>query len=149
MMRIGSYPRLLALALSLPEMSHAVGLGNMRVDSKLNEPLSAQIDIIGATPDELKAIRASVANPEIFQRYSAERPAFLSSTMISVGTDANGKPVLNIQSSDAFTEPLVEFLIDLRVGKEELVRDYSLLLDPARATPALSASVAAVSNDRP
>ena len=148
-MRLGSYPRLLALALALPEMSHAMGLGHMRVESKLNEPLSAQIDIIGATPDELKAIRATVANPEIFQRYSAERPAFLSSAMISVGTDANGKPVLNIQSTDAFTEPLVEFLIDLHWGREELVRDYSLLLDPARAAPAIAVGVAAVSNDVP
>ena len=75
-MLLGSYPRLLVLALSLPEMSHALGLGNMRVESRLNEPLSAQIDIIGATPDELKAIRASVASPELFQRYGPSVPHF-------------------------------------------------------------------------
>ncbi len=148
-MLLRSYPRLLVLALSLPEMSHALGLGNMRVESKLNEPLSAQIDIIGATADELKAIRASVASPELFQRYQAERPAFLSSAMISVGTDASGAPVLNVQSSQAFTEPLVEFLIDVRSGKQELLRDYSLLLDPARATPTVSAAASAVSNEAP
>ena len=60
-MRLGSYPRLLVLALSLPAVSHALGLGNMRVDSKLNQPLSAQIELLGATPQELKALRASVA----------------------------------------------------------------------------------------
>jgi pilus assembly protein FimV len=146
-MLLGSYPRLLVLALSLPEMSHALGLGNMRVESKLNEPLSAQIDIIGATPDELKAMSASVASPELFQRYNAERPAFLSSATLTVGTDASGKPVLNIQSADAFTEPLVEFLIDVRWGKQELVRDYSLLLDPPQVTPANTAPAAASSDD--
>ena len=146
-MLLGSYPRLLVLALSLPEVSHALGLGNMRVESILNEPLSAQIDIIGATPEELQAITATVASAELFQRFNAERPAFLSSATFSVGTDATGKPVLNIQSSDAFTEPLVEFLIDLRSGNEQLVRDYSLLLDPQRVTPTISASVAVVSNE--
>jgi pilus assembly protein FimV len=145
-MLLGSCPRLLVLALLLPEMSHALGLGHMRVESKLNEPLLAQIDIIGATADELQAIRASVANPEVFRRYEAERPAFLSSATISVGTNATGRPVLNIQSSEAFTEPLVEFLIDVRSGKQELLRDYSLLLDPARATPAVSATDSAASN---
>jgi pilus assembly protein FimV len=148
-MVLGSYPRLLALALSLPEISHAAGLGNIRVDSKLNEALSAQIDIVDATPDELKAIRASVASPETFQRYNAERPAFLSSATVTVGTDAAGKPVLNIRSTEAFTEPLVEFLIDLRSGHTELVRDYSLLLDPGRASPVLATAVAALPKELP
>jgi pilus assembly protein FimV len=146
-MRLRSCPRLLVLALSLPEASHALGLGTMRVESRLNEPLSAQIDILGATPDELKAVRASVASPELFQRYGVERPAFLNSATISVGVDAAGKPVLNLHSSDAFTEPLVEFLIDLRSGTQELVRDYSLLLDPPRAAPPAPAAAAALPND--
>ena len=145
----GTYPGLLVLALSLPEVSHALGLGNMRVDSRLNEPLSAQIDIIGATPDELRAISASVASPELFQRYHAERPAFLSSATISLGIGANGKAVLIVQSTDAFTEPLVEFLIDLRSGNQQLVRDYSLLLDPPAARPAISASAGAIPNEQP
>jgi pilus assembly protein FimV len=153
-MRLGAYPRLLVLALSLPEMSHALGLGTLHIESSLNEPLSAQIDIIGATPEELQAIRASVASPELFQRFNADRPAFLSSATMLVGTDAAGKPVLNIQSSDAFTEPLVELVIDLRSGHEQLVRDYSLMLDPARTTPiisasSISASSTAVSNEAP
>lgn len=146
-MPLVSCPRLLVLALAFPELSHALGLGDMRVESRLNEPLSAQIDIIGATPDELQAIRASVGSPELFERYNAERPAFLSSATISVGTDATGKPVLNIRSTATFTEPVVEFLIDLRYNGQRLVRDYSLLLDPARVAPATSSSVNAVPND--
>ncbi len=49
-MPLVSCPRLLVLALAFPGMSHALGLGDIRVESRLNEPLSAQIDIIGATP---------------------------------------------------------------------------------------------------
>ena len=145
-MLLRSCPRLLVLALSLPEVTHALGLGNLRVDSKLNEPLSAQIEILGATPDELKAMRASVASPELFQRYHAERPAFLSSATVTLGTDAAGKPILNVKSSEAFTEPLVEFLVDVHWAKGELLRDYSLLLDPARSAPPVTESTAASAN---
>jgi pilus assembly protein FimV len=127
----GPYPIVLILAMSLPGAARALGLGDIHVDSALNEPLSAQIDIVGATRDELIALTANVANREIFQRYGADRPAFLSSATFKVGLNAQGHPVLNIRSTDAFTDPLISFLVDLRWGRNEVVREYSLLLDPA------------------
>ena len=145
-MRFGPYPRLLVLALAMPELSHALGLGNMRVDSGLNQPLSAQIDIIGASPEDLTAISARLASAEVFQRYDAERPAFLSTTTIVVGADAQGRPVLNIKSTDAFTEPLVNLVIDMRWGHEELIRVYPLLLDPVPTTRTNPVPAAAIAN---
>ena len=124
------YPVLLMLAMSLPGAVRALGLGDIRVGSGLNEPLSAQIDIVGATRDELAALTATVANREIFQRYGADRPSFLSSASFKVSMDAQGKPVLIVRSNEAFTDPVVTFLVDLRMGKSEVVREYSLLLDP-------------------
>jgi FimV-like protein len=132
----GPYPILLMLAMSLPGAVRALGLGEIRVDSALNEPLSAQIDIVGATRDELIALTAKVPNREIFQRYGADRPAFLSSATFKVGLDAQGRPVLNVRSTEAFTDPLINFLVDLRWGRGELIREYSLLLDPAGFSPA-------------
>ena len=64
----GPYPILLLLAMSLPGAARALGLGEIRVDSALNEPLSAQIDIVGATRDDLIALTAKVPNRDIFQR---------------------------------------------------------------------------------
>jgi len=39
--------------------------------------------------------------------------------------------VLAIRSTESFTEPVVNFLVDLHWSKGELVRQYTLLLDPA------------------
>jgi pilus assembly protein FimV len=127
----GPYPILLMLAMSLPGAVKALGLGDIRVDSALNEPLSAQIDIVGATREELVALTAKVANREMFQRYGADRPSFLASATFKVGLDSQGRPVLNVRSAEAFTDPVINFLVDLRWGKGELIREYSLLLDPA------------------
>ena len=126
----GPYPILLMLAMSLPGAVRALGLGDIRIESALNEPLSAQIDIVGATRDELAALTASVANREIFQKYGADRPSFLSSATFKVGLDGQGRPVLNVRSAEAFNDPLVSFIVDLRWGKNQVVREYSLLLDP-------------------
>jgi pilus assembly protein FimV len=127
----GPYPILLMLAMSLPGAVKALGLGDIRIDSALNEPLSAQIDIVGATREELVALTAKVANREMFQRFGAERPSFLATATFKVGLDSQGRPVLNVRSAEAFTDPVINFLVDLRWGKGELIREYSLLLDPA------------------
>src|ERR1700736_4835717 len=127
----GPYPILLMLAMSLPGAVKALGLGDIRVDSALNDPLSAQIDIVGATREQLVALTAKVANLEMFQRYGADRPSFLASATFKVGLDSQGRPVLNVRSAEAFTDPVINFLVDLRWGKGELIREYSLLLDPA------------------
>jgi pilus assembly protein FimV len=127
----GPYPILLMLAMSLPGAARALGLGDIRVDSALNEPLSAQIDIVGATREELVELTAKVANREMFQRYGADRPSFLATATFKVGLDSQGRPVLNVRSAEAFTDPVINFLVDLRWGKGELIREYSLLLDPA------------------
>ena len=126
----GPYPILLALAMSLPGAARSLGLGDIRVDSALNEPLTAQIDIVGATRDELAALTAKVANRDVFLHYAADRPSFLASATFKVGLDGAGRPVLNVRSSEPFTDPVVSLLVDLRWGNGELIREYPLLLDP-------------------
>lgn len=124
-------PLVLMMALSMPGAAHALGLGDIHVGSKLNEPLAADIDIFGATAEELVALRASVADHETFLRYGVERPAFLSSITFKVAQDTQGRPVLAVRSSESFTEPLVNILVDVSWGRGEVVREYTLLLDPA------------------
>ena len=139
----GQNPLVLMMALSLPGAAHALGLGEIHVNSALNEPLAADIEILGATAEELSSLTASVANRDTFLRFRAERPAFLASATFKVSHDVNGKPVLLISSTDSFTEPFVNLLVDLRWHNGEVIRQYSLLLDPA-GFPAATRMAAAV-----
>jgi pilus assembly protein FimV len=143
----GKNPLMLMMALSMPGAAHALGLGDIHVESALNERLSAVIDIVGATPLELNDLRAAVANRETFLRHGAERPAFLASTTFKVTEDGQGRPVLAVRSSESFTEPVVSFLVDLHWRTGELVREYTLLLDPAGASspaPDVAPAIASV-----
>jgi pilus assembly protein FimV len=135
-------PLVLMMALSLPGAAHALGLGEIHVDSALNEPLAAEIDIVGATAEELSSLTASIANKETFLRFGAERPAFLASATFKVAHDVKGRPVLAIRSTESFTEPLVNLLVDLRWHNGEVIRQYSLLLDPTGFPAATQMAVA-------
>jgi pilus assembly protein FimV len=127
------------MALSMPGAANALGLGDIHVDSGLNERLAAEIDIVGATSTELTELRAAVADRETFLHYGADRPGFLSSTTFKVTQDSQGRPVIAVRSSESFTEPVVNFLVDLHWRNGEMIRQYTLLLDPpgfAASTPA-------------
>jgi len=136
------------MALSTPGATHALGLGDIHVDSNLNQPLRAQIDIIGATDEELNSLTAAVANQDAFQKFGAERPNFLTSAEFKVSRDAQHRPVLSVRSTEPFTEPLVNLLINMRWPSGELVREYTLLLDPvgfgASATPVVATVITPV-----
>src|SRR6266436_765626 len=138
----GKNPLMLMMALSMPGAAHALGLGDIHVDSGLNERLAAEIDIVGATPLDLIDLRAAVANRDTFLRYAADRPAFLSSTTFKVTQDSQGRPVLAVRSTESFTEPVVNFLVDLHWSHGEVVRQYTLLLDPAGFASTLPAPAA-------
>ncbi len=126
-------PRLtiLMLATGVSPIADAVGLGDIHIDSALNEPLTAQIDIFGANQDDLATMAAKVANRDVFEQHGDARPTFLSSTQFRVGVNAQGRPVLNVHSTEAFNEPVVTLFVDFRWNNTHLVKEYSLLLDPA------------------
>ena len=123
-------PTLLTLSLAVPSASLALGLGEIRVDSTLHQPLVGQIELVGATHEDLGRLSAEIASEDLFARYGLERAAFVYGTTLVVGQDQQGRPVLNLRSTEKFTEPVVTLLVDLHTPNGELIREYTIFLDP-------------------
>jgi pilus assembly protein FimV len=142
-------PRLMLLACLLspsflwPSSAWALGLGEIHLNSALNEPMNAEIDLVAATPDELTALRATLADKDAFSRYGIDRPPFLSTLTFKVGKGKDGRDALLVRSSDAIPEPFVTFLVDVNWARGHLMREYTVLLDPPVYTPGEAASSAA------
>jgi pilus assembly protein FimV len=120
-----------------------LGLGEIHLNSSLNEPMNAEIDLIGAGPEELSALRAALAGKDSFTRYGIDRPPFLSSMTFKVGKSKDGRDVLLVRSTDAIPEPFVTFLVEVNWARGRLMREYTILLDPPVYTPGERASSAA------
>jgi pilus assembly protein FimV len=121
---------LISAMLLAPTATMGLGLGEIRLNSALNEPLSAEIDLVAATPDEVGALQAQLASPEVFQRYGLDRPAYLSSIEFRVGRGQDGRSVLLVRSREAISEPFLSFLVDVNWSRGRLLREYTVLLDP-------------------
>src|SRR5271154_501866 len=137
-------PRLMLMACLLsPSLSWALGLGEIHLNSALNEPMKAEIDLIGATPDELVALQATLAGKDSFTRYGIDRPPFLSTLTFKLGKSKEGRDVLLVRSTDAIPEPFVTFLVEVNSSRGRLMREYTLLPAPPVYTPGEKASTAA------
>ena len=121
---------LISAMLLAPSAVMGLGLGEIRLKSALNEPLSAEIDLVAATPEEVGALQAQLASAEVFQRYGLDRPAYLNSIEFRVGRGQDGRAVLLVRSSEAISEPFVSFLVDVNWTRGRLLREYTVLLDP-------------------
>src|ERR1700761_4200580 len=139
-----SLPRLMLMACVLsPSLSWALGLGEIHLQSSLNEPMKADIDLIAAAPDELTALHAALASREAFTRYGIDRPPFLSSLQFKVGKSKEGRDVLQVSSTDSIPEPFVTFLVEVNWARGRLMREYTVLLDPPVYTPGENAGTSA------
>jgi pilus assembly protein FimV len=134
---------LLCSSLLGPSLCWALGLGEIHLYSALNEPLNAEIDLVAAAPDELGALRATLASRESFTRYGIDKPPFLSSLTFKVGKGKDGRDVLLVRSIDSIPEPFVTFLVEVNWAHGRLMREYTVLLDPPVYAPGEPASAAA------
>jgi pilus assembly protein FimV len=125
----------LASLVIFPPAAFALGLGDVRLLSALNAPLDAEIEILGATPEEMATLKAQIASSELFQRYGLDRPQVLNGITMTATKNAAGKEVIRLRTTEAITEPFLTMLVEVNSARNHLVREYDLLLDPPVYTP--------------
>jgi pilus assembly protein FimV len=136
--------RALLLVCLLPSAAVALGLGDIHLNSALNAPLNADIDVVGATPEELADFKASLASRDAFARYGLDYPGFLSGITLQLVRGSDGHDVIHLRSADPIAEPFATLLVEVDWARGRLIREYTVLLDPpVFAQPGAAAAVAA------
>ncbi len=125
--------RQIALALFLtlvPLLANSAGLGKLNVLSGLGEPLNAEIEILSASPDELASLNASIASEETYEAQGIERTSLHGLIKADVTQKAGGVSVVKLTTSQPVTEPFLDMLIQVSWSNGQLLREYTVLLDP-------------------
>lgn len=120
-----------------PTDASALALGRISVQSALGEPLRAEIDIPLATPAELQALKAKIATPEVFKAHGMEYSGSARQVLLEVVRQADGTAKLRLSSQGPVSDPFVDLVIDANWSTGQLVRSYTLLLDPPAAQQAV------------
>ncbi|MGP4843192.1 FimV/HubP family polar landmark protein [Marinobacter sp. 1Y8] len=127
--------RKLAVALALvgglgSGMANALGLGEVELQSYLNEPLDADIALRNTGDVGPKEVFVNLASPDVFNRVGISRDFFLTNLQFEVSTAANGQLVVHVTTKQPVREPYLNFLIEVTWPSGKLLREYSMLLDP-------------------
>ncbi len=125
----------LVFVLMLSSKVWAIGLGDINLDSALNEPLRAEIQLLSATPEELASLDVMLASSETFARYGIDRPFYLQELQFNVLSTSPNGPVVQIRSRSPITEPFLTFLVEATWPSGRLLREYTVLLDPPTYSP--------------
>lgn len=140
--KILSLPLLIALGLSSGQAA-AVGLGQIEVQSRLNQPLVAEIRLLQVAPGELDRMHVRLASPEAFARVGLDRPSAMTANLqFALDTNARGEPVIRVTTPTRVNDPFLSFLLEIEWGAGRMVREYNVLLDPPYMAPATRVQVA-------
>jgi pilus assembly protein FimV len=127
--------RAVALLLAVPSAAFALGLGDIRLLSPLDQPLKAQIELLDASPDSLQNLQVQLASQDTFARYGLNWPQFLSSVHVKAVHAADGREVIELSSDQPVTDPVLTLLVEANWDRGHLIREYTVLLDPPVYVP--------------
>jgi pilus assembly protein FimV len=125
----------------------AVGLGDLSLQSYLGKPLQAEVALShmgDLTVDQLKVQIGSEAD---YNALGVEYN-YLHSRLKIEPFIKNGQNYVRISTTEPISEPYLDFVLNLRWPQGQVVREFTVLLDPAPVT-AVASQPAPVADDMP
>jgi pilus assembly protein FimV len=112
-----------------PILSFALGLSDIEVDSRLNQPLRARIEIIDVSDDDWRQIRARLPR-EVSEDNVVVHPELLDLIKVRAVEDINHRHFIELRSAEVLTEPVFDLPVEVAGPAMRVIRNYSVLLDP-------------------
>ncbi|NMQ20991.1 hypothetical protein E4P82_18430 [Candidatus Competibacter phosphatis] len=122
----------LASLLLGPVCAFALEVGEIQVDSALNQLFDARIPLPTLSPEELGRISVKVASPTMFKEFGLDRGATLDHLVFSIQYDAEGKVYVKVVSIKPIHEPSLALLLEFGWPRGKTFREFTVLLDPVR-----------------
>lgn len=110
--------------------SYALELSHITLNSKLNEPLKAQIKVSSIPKNSISSLKVQLASTSNFKRAGIKSVAFLEKLQFAIENTSDTSANINISSKEIFKDRVLNFLIQLNWTGGRILREYALLLDP-------------------
>lgn len=109
--------------------AHAIGLGDIKLRTTLNEPLRADIQLVQVKDLSESEILVNLAPKEDFDRAGVDRDFLLTSLRFRLDLDDPSHPKVVVTTQQPIREPFLNFLVEVQWPSGRLLREYTLLMD--------------------
>jgi len=127
--RISAASIVAAASLAFSSPAWSLGLGDVTVESFLNQPLQVRIDLITRESDELAALSARLASAADYELIGANRESVPVPIRFTV-EDIDGDAYLLGTSNLPLGSPVVRLIVEVNWSSGRLLREYTVFLDP-------------------
>jgi len=118
-----------AASLIFSPTAWSLGLGDITVESFLNQPLQVKIDLISRESDELASVTAKLASASDYELIGASREDIMVPIHFAV-EDIEGDAYIQGTSSLPVSSPVVRLIVEVNYSSGRLLREYTVFLDP-------------------
>ncbi|MBV1869841.1 MAG: hypothetical protein KUG76_02955 [Gammaproteobacteria bacterium] len=108
----------------------ALSLGEIRINSSLNQALQASITVKNTMGLETKEIIASIANKKRFKSAGVEYLHFYRQLKFKIREINDNEVSIEIRSHDSVIEPFLNFIIEVQTPTGRSFKQYTLLVEP-------------------
>lgn len=107
----------------------ALGLGDLAVNSSLNEPLEATIELLGLDGLTSGQIQARLGSVDEFERANINRDFLIDDIQLEIIILSREQGILRLTSEEPVIEPFLSMVINVGWPTGRLMRDYTALID--------------------
>ena len=127
--RISASALLVAASLTFSPAAWALGLGEAKVESYLNQPLKARIDLISQASDDLSSVTAQMASAADYELIGASIEGIPVPLRFTV-EDIEGDAYIAATSNLPINNPVLRVIVEVNWSSGRMLREYTLFLDP-------------------
>ena len=118
----------LLIGFSLSPVAWSLGFGELQLQSDLNQPLQAEIPILGVPAYANDSVRIRLGKREDFAALGYDYAPEMDDIRAELQQRDN-RLVLQLRSRTALREPLLNLVLVAEEGNTRYLRDYAILLD--------------------
>ena len=121
---------LFATACTFIFSAQALQLGKISINSKQEQPLNADIEVILTKADNVTELVPNIASKEDFESQGIERLPVHANIDANFVKNSEGIIYLKLKSEKPVKDPFLDLLIQIDSPKGRNYREYTVLLDP-------------------
>lgn len=127
--RIGFKMGMTSLLFLTATAVYGLGLGNLDLQSRLNQRFSAHIPVTVGEDIDASDISVKLGNKKQFEQAGLKRSGSLAGLSFTPERTADGKMVIKISSNERIIEPMISFILQVEQGRMRTLRQYTAMMD--------------------
>ncbi|MEI6707796.1 MAG: FimV/HubP family polar landmark protein, partial [Methylococcales bacterium] len=118
------------VSMLIPTAAYPLGIGNIKLQSRLNEHLKAEIELLDSANEDLSGLHVNLAPLGKFIEANIPWSYFLKNINIKPVKKANGSILIELSSREVLKEVFLSFILEINWSKGLSYREFTVLLDP-------------------